>query len=418
MPPFKKKTQQEQAVNEINPASVSSDMSDDFSADLIRQLNKESGEQIAFNLGTDDAPTNIKRWISTGSKQLDYVISNRRNGGLPEGRIIEIQGPPSCGKSHIAFEIAKSTQKMGGLVVYIDTENATSLDNLKQLGIDVAHRFVFVQTGCTEEVFKVAEAAIMKSRASTKDVPVTIIWDSVAASAPQAELTGEYTDNTIGLQARVLGKGLRKIANIIANQKVLFVLLNQQRQKIGVMYGDPTTTPGGMAIPYAASTRIRISTGAPVKVGKDQVIGIEVDAKTIKNKVAKPFRVATFQIHFGRGVIEHEQVFDFLRTYCEVQPGKCIKHNGMQIAVQGTGAWKTFTVVDDKTGEVIVEEKFYKPDFGTRVLYNPVHKEQVDALMDAAYIMNAANMDHPTFAGVDTSSAVEQEALKAERGVE
>lgn len=398
---------------DVNPAGVS-DMSDDFSADLIKQLNKENGEQIAFNLGTEDAPTNVKRWISTGSTQLDYMISNRRDGGFPEGRIVEIQGPASCGKSHIAFAVAKSTQQMGGLVVYIDTENATSLDNLKQLGIDVAHRFVFCQTACTEEVFKVAEAAIIKSRTMQKDVPITIIWDSVAGSAPQAELTGEYTDNSIGLQARVLGKGFRKIANIIANQKVLFLVINQQRQKIGVMYGDPTTTPGGMAIPYAASTRIRIGAGSQIKVGKDQIIGIEVDAKTIKNKVSRPFRSCTFQIHFGKGIVEHEQVFDYVRAFCDGHKDP-IRHNGMRISLEGMGAWKTFTVANDKTGEVVHEEKFYKPDFGTSVLYNPIYKEYVDVLLDAAYIMRPDDITHPSVAGVDLTSNIEREALEAEK---
>lgn len=212
--------------------------SDDFSAELIKQLNKEAGSQIAFNLGTDDAPTNVKRWISTGSRQLDAILSNKLNGGLPEGRIVEIQGPTSCGKSHIALQVAKHTQKMGGIVVYIDTENSTNLDNLVSLGVDVHTRFIFVQTSCTEEIFTVAENTILKARAMQKDVPVTIIWDSVAASSPKAELEGDYDQNTIGLQARVLGKGMRKIANIIGNQKVLFLLINQQRQMIGSNYGD------------------------------------------------------------------------------------------------------------------------------------------------------------------------------------
>lgn len=217
--------------------------SDDFSAELIKELNKEAGQVVAFNLGTDEAPTNIKRWISTGSRQLDCILSNKIIGGLPEGRIVEIQGPTSSGKSHICYAVAKSTQKMGGIVIYIDTENATNLDNLKILGVDVNKRFVFVQTACTEEIFAVAESAIHKARALTKDIPVTIIWDSVAASSPKAELEGDYEQNTIGLQARVLGKGMRKIANIIGNQNVLFLLVNQQRQKIGVQYGDNCLSP-------------------------------------------------------------------------------------------------------------------------------------------------------------------------------
>jgi recombination protein RecA len=214
-------------------STTQTDIVDDFASELIKEINKKHNEKVAFNLSSDDAPTNIHRWVSTGSKQLNYILSNVRDGGLPEGRIIEIQGPPSIGKSHIGFEIDKHTQKMGGIVVYIDTENATSLDNLKLIGIDVAKNFVFIQSTCTEEIFEHAETVIVKAKSMNKDVPVTIIWDSVAASSPKAELEGDYDTNTIGLQARVLGKGFRKITNIIGGTKTLFVLMNQQRQKIG-----------------------------------------------------------------------------------------------------------------------------------------------------------------------------------------
>lgn len=210
----------------------------DFSAELIRQINKEAGSKIAFNLGTDEAPTTVKRWISTGSRQLDYIISNKTGGGVPEGRIIEIQGPPSSGKSHIAYEIAKSTQRMGGIVVYIDTENATSVENLEGLGIDIRRKFVFIQETCIEEIFKVIESTIEKARNLKANVPVTVIWDSVAASAPKAEIEGEYDQNTIGLAARVLSKGFRKITDVIGDKNVCLVLLNQQRIKIGCAHPD------------------------------------------------------------------------------------------------------------------------------------------------------------------------------------
>ena len=124
----------------------------DFTIDLIKSLNKEHGTRVAYNLAYDESPTHVKRWIGTGSEQLDYIIANRKNGGLPEGRIIEIFGPPSIGKSHIAIQIARSTQEMGGIVVYIDTENATSVENLGLLGVDITKRFVYVDTHCTEEV--------------------------------------------------------------------------------------------------------------------------------------------------------------------------------------------------------------------------------------------------------------------------
>lgn len=232
-----------------NGSTDSSMRTDDFSAELIKQLNKDASANIAFNLGDGQAPTVIKRWISTGSRQLDCILSNQTKGGLAEGRIVEVSGPTSSGKSHVAYEVAKATQKLGGIVVYIDTENATSLENIQRVGVDTTKKFVFVQTGCTEEVFEVAESTILKARGMNKDVPVTIIWDSVAATSPRAELEGSYEQNTIGLQARVLGKGLRKIANLIGNQNILFLCINQQRQKIGVSFGDPCVDP---------STRITI----------------------------------------------------------------------------------------------------------------------------------------------------------------
>lgn len=382
---------------------------DDFSQELIRQLNKEHGSNIAFNLASDDAPTDVKRWISTGSKELDYIISNQRDGGFPEGRIVEIQGPPSCGKSHIGFEVAKSTQRMGGIVVYVDTENATSPTNLAQLGIDVARRFVFVQTACTEEILSVIESTITKARAMTKDVPVTVIWDSVSQSSPKAELEGDYDQNTIGLQARVLSKGMRKIANVIGGQKVLLLLMSQQRTKIGVMYGDPTTTSGGMAVPYAASTRIKINTGSPVKDKADNVIGIEVTAKTIKNKVGRPFREATFQIHFGVGVVDHENLFDSLRAHCDTHGAANV--NGVLCSIEGTGAWKEWKGVDASTGEVVFEKKFYKADFD-KLLKDPQYKEYFDGLMDAAFIIkpHEDHTAHPSYKGVNSESVEEVQA--------
>lgn len=380
---------------------------EDFSVELMKQINKEAGDQVAFNLGNDNAPTNVKRWISTGSRLVDYIIANKKNGGLPEGRIIELQGPPSLGKSHFCFEVAKATQKMGGLVAYFDTENATSPENLMDLGVDVKKNFIFLQTNCTEEVFKIAESIIMKSRTMTKDVPVTIIWDSVAACSPKAELEGDYADNTIGLQARVLSKGFRKISNIIANQKVMFLVVNQQRQKIGVSYGDPTTTPGGQALPYAASVRLRLYGGQPIKDG-EKIIGITVDVKTIKNKVSPPFRMASTNIYFGIGLNDDLQTFDVLREYTDAN--KYCLYNGKRISVEGTAQWKYFKVIDHETGEIIHDLKFYKDNFGEKVLRNPEVKEFADAILDAAMVMAQGAGRHATLKGMDTNSLEEMRA--------
>ena len=368
--------------------------SEDFTEDLIKSLNKEHGSRVAYNLEFDESPTHVKRWISTGSKQLDYIISNRENGGLPEGRIIEIFGPPSIGKSHIAIQIAKTTQEMGGVAVYIDTENATSVENLKLLGVNISKRFVYVDTHCTEEVLKIAEATIMKAKAMNKDIPVTIIWDSVAASSPKAELLGEYDKDTIGLQARCISKGMRKITGVIANQTVLFVILNQIRTKIGVLYGDPTTTPGGKAIPFHSSVRIKLGAGQKIENKEKEIIGIHVSAKTIKNKVAPPFRKVDFEIHFGKGIREHEQVFDFLRKH-----GAGIV-DGKEIHVSGSSAWKNLIVTNISTGEVLVEKKFYKNEFD-EVWKNPEYKQYIDQLLSIAMVRKLSDAEE---IDVDTES--------------
>jgi recombination protein RecA len=375
---------------------------DDFTSDLIKSLNKDHGSRVAYNLSTDESPTHVNRWISTGSKLLDYICSNRSQGGLPEGRIVEIFGPPSIGKSHIATQIARTTQNLGGIIVYIDTENATSVENLKMLGVDVSKRFVYVDTHCTEEVLSIAESTIMKAKAMDKDIPVTIVWDSVAASSPKAELLGDYDKESIGLQARAISKGMRKITGVIANQNVLFVILNQIRTKIGVMYGDPDTTPGGKAIPFHSSTRIKLGAGQQIKDG-DDVIGIHVSAKTIKNKVAPPFRKVNFEIHFGVGIKEHEQIFDILRKNGpEIIDGK-------EISVSGTGSWKCFSVSDVGTGEILIEKKFHKQKFN-EIIENPEYENYISQILEKTMVkkMNSEEMD------IDHESLVEMEALSLE----
>jgi len=377
---------------------------DNFTNDLITSLNKEHGGKIAYNLSCDESPTHVKRWIGTGSRQLDWIISGRPNGGLPEGRIVEIFGPPSIGKSHIAIQIAKSTQEMGGIVVYIDTENATSVENLSLLGVDITKRFVYVDTHCTEEVLAISESTILKAKAMNKDVPVTIIWDSVAASSPKAELMGDYDKDSIGLQARAISKGMRKITGVIANQNVLMVCLNQTRVKIGVMYGDPTVTPGGKAIPFHASVRIKLGAGQPIQDKNKNVVGINVSAKTIKNKVAAPFRDCKFEIHFGIGIKEHEQLFDELRRAGKRTVGK------NTYRASGNGAWKEFTVINTETGEVLAEKKFYKAEF-YRLLSDPKYEPYLNVLIDAVMSSKMKNADAIS---VDIESYSEVQAIASD----
>lgn len=363
----------------------------DFTAALIRDLNKEFGTRIAYNLSEMDAPTIVKRWIDTGSIQLNYAIRNASEGGYPEGRIIEISGPPSSGKSHLAYHAASVAQKLGGLVVYVDTENSVPVQKLADMGIDVRKRFVYVDTHCTEEVFSIIESTITKAKQIIeKNVPIVVIWDSVAATSPKAELDGEYEDNSIGLQARVISKGMRKITGVIGQNNVTLLCINQIREKIGVMYGDPTTTPGGKAIPFHASVRISLSSGNPVKDKDGNIIGIHVICTLKKNKVAPPFKKCEFDIIFGKGIVEHEYIFDEVRTWCKENGG--VVFEGNKVSITGDGAWKELTVSSEKTGEVLITKKFYKADFG-EVMKDEKYKKYVDALIDVSLTINPGTIE-------------------------
>jgi len=378
---------------------------DDFTSQLIKSLNKDYKTKVAYNLSEDESPTQVKRWISSGSKMLDYICANQSGGGFPEGRIIEIFGPPSIGKSHIATQIARSTQHMGGIVVYIDTENATSIQNLGNLGVDVSQRFVYVDTHCTEEVLDLAEKTILKAKALDKDVPVTIIWDSVAASSPKAELLGDYDKASIGLQARAISQGMRKITGVIGQTNSLFVCLNQIRTKIGVMYGDPDTTPGGKAIPFHSSIRIKLGAGQQIKDG-DDVIGIQVWAKTVKNKVAPPFRKVNFQIHFGKGIVEHEEMFDLLRKHGIVHDDGEVKRSYL---VSGTGGWKSIEMFDEN-GTIIDSKKFRKIEFNEIIeddFWGPI----VEIILKNAMVKKMGTSDG---VDIDTESYEEMKALADE----
>lgn len=377
---------------------------DDFAADLIKSINKERGARVAYNLAVDESPTVVKRWISSGSKQLDYLIRNARYGGYPEGRIVEIFGPPGIGKSHIATQICISTQRMGGIAVYVDAEYATSVENIKALGVNVSKRFVYIQEHCTETIFSIIENTIIKAKAMQKDVPVTIIWDSLAGSSPKAELEGDYDKDSIGLQARALSKGMRKITSVIGDNSVLLVVLNQIRTKIGVMHGDPDAPPGGKAVPFHASVRIKLSSGAVITndgTTSGEPIGINVIAKVIKNRLAPPFRKCNFEIHFGIGIKEHEQLFDLMRPLGEVRV------NGMLACVEGTSGWKNFYVKDPETLAVVMEKKFYKVDFD-ELWKNPQYLPYLEGILEASMVRKLESNEAPD---IDPDSYVEVRAV-------
>ena len=288
---------------------------------LVDSLNKKLGD-VAFILGKGDSPPETKEWLSTGSTILDTIISNDidAEGGIPVGKLVEISGEAASGKSLLSYMILKDCQDKGGIPVLIDTENAANEDFLRLIGLEFYPEgsLVYIQVDSIEGVFKAIEDIIRRIRENDKDKLCCIVWDSVAGTSTDAEIQGDYGDATIGLAARLIGQGLRKIIRFIGTQRVSLVFLNQVRQKIGVFFGDDTVTPGGKAIPFFAAVRIRLYSGGKVKAGKD-VLGVGIRPKIVKNRMGPPHREADLKMYFNRGLIDEEGWLDVLLKFGEAK---------------------------------------------------------------------------------------------------
>jgi len=284
---------------------------------LIESLNKKLGD-VAFILGKGDSPPETKEWLSTGSTILDTIISNNidADGGIPVGKLVEISGEAASGKSLLSYMILKDCQDKGGIPVLIDTENAANEDFLRLIGLEFYPEgsLVYIQVDSIEGVFKAIEDIIRRIRENDKDKLCCIVWDSVAGTSTDAEIQGDYGDATVGLAARLIGQGLRKIIRFIGTQRVSLVFLNQIRQKIGVFFGDDTVTPGGKAIPFFAAVRVRLYSGGKVKAGKD-VLGVGIRPKIVKNRMGPPHREADLKMYFNRGLIDEEGWLDVLLKF-------------------------------------------------------------------------------------------------------
>ena len=286
---------------------------------LVDSLNKKLGD-VAYIMGRGESPAEVNEWLSTGSTVLDTIISNDINaeGGIPVGKLVEISGEAATGKSLLSYMILKDCQDRGGIPVLIDTENAANWSFLKLLGIkeqDKGGNLVYLQPETIEEVFQAIEEIVRRIRENDKNKLCCIVWDSIAGTSTKAEIQGEYGDSTIGLGARLIGQGLRKSIRFIGNQRIALVFLNQVREKIGGMvFGDPTISPGGKAIPFFSSVRIKLYTDGKLKVD-GATIGVGIKPKIIKNRLGPPHREAKLTMYFSRGLIDEESWLDELLKF-------------------------------------------------------------------------------------------------------
>jgi len=318
----------------------------------IDKLEKDFGKGVVMKLG--DKPMVMTEVISTGSLGLDIALGI---GGLPKGRVIEIYGPESSGKTTLAIHAIANAQKNGGIAAFIDAEHAFDRAYAQGLGVDTENLLV-AQPDDGEMALEITENLI---RSGAIDI---IVIDSVAALVPRSEIEGEMGDSKMGLQARLMSQALRKLTGTIGKTNSCCIFINQLREKIGVMFGNPETTTGGNALKFYASIRLDIrKSGTAIKDKDGNVVGNPIKVKVIKNKLAPPFKVATFDIMFGEGISKTGEIVD-IGVECNIiqKSGSWFSYNDTKIA-QGREAAKQF-FADNPEVALEVEAKI-------KATYNP-----------------------------------------------
>ena len=337
----------------------------------IGKIEKDFGKGAIMKLGESGANMNVET-VPTGSLSLDVALGL---GGVPKGRIVEIYGPESSGKTTVALHMVAEVQKRGGIAGFIDAEHALDPVYAKNIGVDIDNLYIS-QPDNGEQAMEITETMV---RSGAVDI---IIVDSVAALVPKAEIEGDMGDSHVGLQARLMSQALRKLTSVISKSNCIVIFINQLREKIGVMFGNPETTTGGRALKFYASIRMDVRRIEALKQG-GEVVGNRTRIKVVKNKIAPPFKEAEFDIMFGKGISKAGDVLDLA-----VNIG----------VVNKSGAW--FAYNDAKIGQGRENAKKY-------LLDNPAVMDEIEAKVRAHYGLNGAAL--PAAEKVDSVTVTEDD---------
>ena len=325
----------------------------------IGQIEKAFGKGSVMKLGTSGMNLDIQA-ISTGSLGLDVALGI---GGLPKGRIVEIYGPESSGKTTLALHVVAESQKAGGACAFVDAEHALDPVYAKKLGVNI-DELLISQPDAGEQALEIADTLVRSGAISV------LVVDSVAALVPRAELEGDMGDSHMGLQARLMSQALRKLTSSISKSNCLVIFINQIRQKIGIMFGNPETTSGGNALKFYASVRLDIRRIGAIK-DKDDIIGNQTRVKVVKNKVAPPFRTVEFDIMYGEGISKNGEIVD-LGVSAEIieKSGSWFSYNEQRIG-QGRENVKKFLAENTDIAKEIEDKIKGNSELVEEILMNP-----------------------------------------------